>query len=116
MLSNPISQAYFYRVLPNFKDLVWSDPTAPFLLFDWLKVPSSSRDSKPARPGQKHCQEGVMNKSIVDRVCRKCYIMVGGEAYAGEKSSNQCRAGKAPLSYHRAAGKQGRCFPLVKGP
>jgi len=27
-LLTPFSQAYFYRFLPNFKDLVWSDPTA----------------------------------------------------------------------------------------
>ena len=27
-LSNPFSQAYFYRFLANLKELVWSDPTA----------------------------------------------------------------------------------------
>lgn len=46
---------------------------------------------------------------IVDRVDQNYYITVGSE-----KSSNQCRAGKTLVSYHRTVGKQGRCFPFVK--
>lgn len=57
----------------------------------------------------------IMELSIVDMVCQKCYILVGGEAYASEKSTNQRRTGKTLVSCHRAVGKQGRCLPFSKG-
>jgi hypothetical protein len=53
-------------------------------------------------------QDVVMKKSIVDTVRQKCYILVGGEACAAEKSPNQCCTVKTPLPYGRAVGKQGR--------